>query len=227
MAKKIIIAGGGTGGHIFPAIAIANAIKREQPDCDILFIGAKGKMEMERVPQAGYEIRGIDIAGFNRSSLLKNVGLPLKLVKSFFQVRNLFINYMPDADIIVYTPAIPSTHKELAFLRYNNYTLLKRSEVLGIITEASFNICIAGTHGKTTISSMVAHLLRDSGYGCNAFLGGIAVNYNSNYWSNERNVCFKALQIKSPQLSATYSRFTPGSNDVKNIFFINKPVPIV
>ena len=74
MAKKIIIAGGGTGGHIFPAIAIANAIKREQPDCDILFIGAKGKMEMERVPQAGYEIRGIDIAGFNRSSLLKNVG---------------------------------------------------------------------------------------------------------------------------------------------------------
>jgi UDP-N-acetylglucosamine--N-acetylmuramyl-(pentapeptide) pyrophosphoryl-undecaprenol N-acetylglucosamine transferase len=99
LAKKIIIAGGGTGGHIFPAIAIANAIKREQPDCDILFIGAKGKMEMERVPQAGYEIRGIDIAGFNRSSLLKNVGLPLKLVKSFFQVRNLFINYMPDAVI--------------------------------------------------------------------------------------------------------------------------------
>src|SRR6187200_2635575 len=90
---KIIIAGGGTGGHIFPAIAIANAIKKEQPECDILFIGAKGKMEMERVPQAGYEIRGIDIAGFNRSSLLKNVGLPLKLVKSFFQVRNLFISY--------------------------------------------------------------------------------------------------------------------------------------
>jgi UDP-N-acetylglucosamine--N-acetylmuramyl-(pentapeptide) pyrophosphoryl-undecaprenol N-acetylglucosamine transferase len=99
VAKKIIIAGGGTGGHIFPAIAIANAIKKEQPECDILFIGAKGKMEMERVPQAGYEIRGIDIAGFNRSSLLKNVGLPLKLVKSFFQVRNLFINYMPDAVI--------------------------------------------------------------------------------------------------------------------------------
>lgn len=99
MAKKIIIAGGGTGGHIFPAIAIANAIRREQPGCDILFIGAKGKMEMERVPQAGYEIRGIDIAGFNRSSLLKNVGLPFKLVKSFFQVRNLFINFMPDAVI--------------------------------------------------------------------------------------------------------------------------------
>ena len=99
MAKRIIIAGGGTGGHIFPAIAIANAIKKEQPNCEILFIGAKGKMEMEKVPQAGYEIRGIDIAGFNRSSLLKNVGLPFKLVKSFLQVRNLFINYMPDAVI--------------------------------------------------------------------------------------------------------------------------------
>lgn len=99
MAKKIIIAGGGTGGHIFPAIAIANAIRKEQPACEILFIGARGKMEMEKVPQAGYEIRGLDIAGFNRSSLLKNIGLPFKLIKSFFQVRNLFINFMPDAVI--------------------------------------------------------------------------------------------------------------------------------
>lgn len=99
MAKKIIIAGGGTGGHIFPAIAIANAIKKEQPACEILFIGAIGKMEMEKVPQAGYKIEGLDIAGFNRSSLLKNIGLPFKLVKSFLKVRNLFISFMPDAVI--------------------------------------------------------------------------------------------------------------------------------
>ena len=63
MAKKIIITGGGTGGHIFPAIAIANALKKTQPDIEILFIGAKGKMEMEKVPQAGYRIEGLDIAG--------------------------------------------------------------------------------------------------------------------------------------------------------------------
>ena len=87
---KIIIAGGGTGGHIFPAIAIANAIKQEQPDIEILFIGAKGKMEMEKVPQAGYKIEGIDIAGFDRSSLIKNIGLPFKLIKSFLQVRTIF-----------------------------------------------------------------------------------------------------------------------------------------
>ena len=96
---KIIIAGGGTGGHIFPAIAIANAIKQEQPDIEILFIGAKGKMEMEKVPQAGYKIEGIDIAGFDRSSLIKNIGLPFKLIKSFFQVRQIINAFKPDAAI--------------------------------------------------------------------------------------------------------------------------------
>lgn len=96
---KIIIAGGGTGGHIFPAIAIANAIKQEQPDIEILFIGAKGKMEMEKVPQAGYKIEGIDIAGFDRSSLIKNIGLPFKLIKSFFQVRKIINAFKPDAAI--------------------------------------------------------------------------------------------------------------------------------
>src|SRR5919107_4209066 len=82
---RIIVAGGGTGGHIFPAIAIANAIKQTRPDTQFLFVGAKGKMEMEKVPQAGYEIKGLDIAGFNRGSLFKNISLPYKLVKSFMQ----------------------------------------------------------------------------------------------------------------------------------------------
>src|SRR5687767_6930794 len=99
MAKKIIIAGGGTGGHIFPAVAIANAIKKIDPSADILFVGAKGKMEMEKVPQAGYKIVGLDIAGFNRSSLIKNIGLPFKLIRSFFQVRNYFRQFPPDAVI--------------------------------------------------------------------------------------------------------------------------------
>jgi UDP-N-acetylglucosamine--N-acetylmuramyl-(pentapeptide) pyrophosphoryl-undecaprenol N-acetylglucosamine transferase len=96
-AKRIIIAGGGTGGHIFPAIAIANAIKKLEPSTEILFVGAKGKMEMEKVPQAGYRIEGLDIAGFNRSSLIKNIGLPFKLLKSFFQVREILRRFSPDA----------------------------------------------------------------------------------------------------------------------------------
>ncbi|MDP4256642.1 MAG: undecaprenyldiphospho-muramoylpentapeptide beta-N-acetylglucosaminyltransferase [Bacteroidota bacterium] len=97
MSKRIIIAGGGTGGHIFPAIAIANALLKKDPGIGMLFIGAKGKMEMEKVPQAGYRIEGIDIAGFNRSSLIKNISLPFKLLKSFFQVRRIIGAFGPDA----------------------------------------------------------------------------------------------------------------------------------
>jgi len=99
MNKKIIIAGGGTGGHIFPAIAIANALREKEPGIEILFVGASGKMEMEKVPQAGYDIKGINIAGFNRSSLISNIGLPFKLVKSYFQVRSIVADFMPDAVI--------------------------------------------------------------------------------------------------------------------------------
>src|SRR3982750_3451040 len=97
--RKIVIAGGGTGGHIFPAVAIANALRSKDPSIEILFVGAKGKMEMEKVPQAGYRIEGLDIAGFNRSSLIKNIGLPLKLVKSFFQVRSILRRFSPHAVI--------------------------------------------------------------------------------------------------------------------------------
>lgn len=96
---RIIIAGGGTGGHIFPAIAIANALKQLQPDIVILFIGANGKMEMEAVPQAGYKIEGLDIVGFNRNSLTKNILLPYKLLKSFFQVKRIIGLFKPDAVI--------------------------------------------------------------------------------------------------------------------------------
>ncbi|MGF7232691.1 undecaprenyldiphospho-muramoylpentapeptide beta-N-acetylglucosaminyltransferase [Arachidicoccus sp.] len=97
--QRIIIAGGGTGGHIFPAVAIANALRKIDANIELLFIGALGKMEMEKVPQAGYQIKGIDIAGFNRSSLLKNISLPYKLIKSFFQVKEIFKAFPPNAVI--------------------------------------------------------------------------------------------------------------------------------
>ena len=93
-----------------------------------------------------------------------------------------------EAELIIYTPAIPKGHKELDWYRQNNYELAKRSDVLREITKGSFNICIAGTHGKTTISTMIAHILRDSGFGCNAFLGGVSVNYNTNFWSSTNRV---------------------------------------
>jgi len=94
---KIIIAGGGTGGHIFPAIAIANAMKQLLPATDILFVGAKGKMEMEKVPREGYQIIGLDIAGYNRTSVLKNILLPYKLIKSYFQAKKIINEFKPTA----------------------------------------------------------------------------------------------------------------------------------
>jgi len=93
-----------------------------------------------------------------------------------------------NASVVVYTPAIPESHSELTYYRANGYEVVKRSDVLGWITEGTVNICVAGTHGKTTVSTMIAHLLRDSGYGCTAFLGGIAANYNTNFWSSDNNV---------------------------------------
>jgi len=93
-----------------------------------------------------------------------------------------------NAKLVIYTPAVPKDHQELNYFLAHDYTVVKRSDVLGAITDSGFNICVAGTHGKTTTSSMVAHILRHTGYGCTAFLGGIAVNYNSNFWPGDKNV---------------------------------------
>ncbi|MEO8765153.1 MAG: undecaprenyldiphospho-muramoylpentapeptide beta-N-acetylglucosaminyltransferase [Ginsengibacter sp.] len=94
---RIIIAGGGTGGHIYPALAIAAALKKLRPAIEILFVGAKGKMEMDKIPEAGYKIIGLNIAGYNRSSLIRNITLPAKLIRSFFQVTAILRAFKPDA----------------------------------------------------------------------------------------------------------------------------------
>lgn len=99
MAKRIIISGGGTGGHIFPAIAIANALKRLVPDTEILFVGANGRMEMDKVPAAGYKIVGLDIQGINRQSIWKNLSLPLKLLKSLNKAKQIVKTFKPDVAV--------------------------------------------------------------------------------------------------------------------------------
>jgi UDP-N-acetylglucosamine--N-acetylmuramyl-(pentapeptide) pyrophosphoryl-undecaprenol N-acetylglucosamine transferase len=97
--KKYIIAGGGTGGHIFPAIAIADAFRKNNPACEILFVGAKGRMEMEKVPQAGYKIIGLDVVGIQRSLSIKNLIVPFKLLKSLIQAIKIIIDFKPNACI--------------------------------------------------------------------------------------------------------------------------------
>jgi UDP-N-acetylmuramate--alanine ligase len=110
-----------------------------------------------------------------------------------------------DVQLVVYTPAVPKDHKELVYYQEHKFLVLKRSEVLGIISNSSFNICVGGTHGKTTITTMVAHVLRSSGYGCNAFLGGISGNYQTNFWSHERNVCV----IEADEYDRSFLRLSP------------------
>ncbi|MGY6562216.1 MAG: undecaprenyldiphospho-muramoylpentapeptide beta-N-acetylglucosaminyltransferase [Luteibaculaceae bacterium] len=98
-APKVIISGGGTGGHVFPAIAIANAIKEMHPRAEILFVGAKGKMEMEKVPQAGYNIEGLWISGLQRSLTPKNLLFPLKVLVSLFKANSIISRFKPDVVI--------------------------------------------------------------------------------------------------------------------------------
>ncbi len=98
-SKKVIISGGGTGGHIFPAIAIANALKKREPDTDILFVGAKGKMEMEKVPAAGYPIEGLWISGLQRKLTLKNLSFPFKVLSSLMKAKKIISNFNPDVVI--------------------------------------------------------------------------------------------------------------------------------
>lgn len=131
---KVIIAGGGTGGHIFPAIAIANALKTIVPDIEILFVGANGRMEMEKVPLAGYNIKGLDISGLNRSSIFKNISLPWKLVKSFFQVRNIINEFKPDAVVGVGG--------------YSSFPVLKYAQQTGISTFIHESNSFAGRSNK-------------------------------------------------------------------------------
>ncbi|MFO0415322.1 MAG: undecaprenyldiphospho-muramoylpentapeptide beta-N-acetylglucosaminyltransferase [Bacteroidota bacterium] len=120
MSKKIIIAGGGTGGHIFPAIAIAQALNKLLPDVDFLFVGAKGKMEMEKIPQAGFKIVGLDIAGFNRAALWKNIFLPFKIISSLIAARKIIKGYKPNAVIGVGG--------------YSTYPVLKAAQSQGVPT---------------------------------------------------------------------------------------------
>lgn len=181
MAKKIIIAGGGTGGHIFPAIAIANALMRRDERTDILFVGAKGKMEMEKVPQAGYRIEGLDIAGFNRSSLIKNIGLPLKLIKSFLQVRRIIKRFQPDGvvgvggyssfPVLRYAQAkgIPTfIHESNSFAGRSNILLGKKATRVFVATDGmekffpSEKIVITGNPVRPSIAN-AANVSRSRG----------------------------------------------------------------
>jgi UDP-N-acetylmuramate--alanine ligase len=133
-----------------------------------------------------FNSRGVTVSGYDKTEttltqLLVSEGIAVHYDDNVELVDK-------ESLLVVYTPAIPNTHTELNYFINNGYPVVKRSEVLGMITNGSYNICVAGTHGKTTTSTMIAHILRHSEFGCNAFLGGIASNYETNFWSSKKNV---------------------------------------
>ncbi|WP_341834693.1 undecaprenyldiphospho-muramoylpentapeptide beta-N-acetylglucosaminyltransferase [Chitinophaga pollutisoli] len=164
MAHRIIIAGGGTGGHIFPAIAIANAIRKIEADADILFVGAIGKMEMEKVPQAGYPIEGLEIAGFNRSNIFKNILLPFKLLKSLRQARNILRRFQPDAVVGVGG--------------YASFPILRKAQKMGIPSLIQEQNSYAGKSNK--ILGRKANVICVGYEGMDAFFPADKILYTGN-----------------------------------------------
>lgn len=150
-----------------------------------------------------FHSKGIKVSGYDRTQ----TELTKELEKEGISIHyHEDVNAIPkDLDLVVYTPAVPKEHAELVYYQEHGYKVVKRSDVLQAISADSFNICVAGTHGKTTITTMIAHILRHSGYGCNAFLGGISVNYHTNFWSSPNNVCV----IEADEYDRSFLKLSP------------------
>lgn len=148
----------------------------------IYFVGAGGigMSALERYFKAeGYKVGGYDKTPSSLTETLISEGIDIHFEDDIEAVDSVFKN--PDETIICYTPAIPKDHGELCYFQQNGFKVMKRSQLLGIITREKRGLCISGTHGKTTTSSMVAHILKQSHIDCNAFLGGILKPYGSNF----------------------------------------------
>jgi UDP-N-acetylmuramate--alanine ligase len=130
--------------------------------------------------------QGKTVSGYDRTE----TALTKELIQEGIEVHYTDSVLLADtqADLIVYTPAIPAEHSELNYFKKNNYEVIKRSDLLQQITKHTKTIAIGGTHGKTTTTSLIAHILRDSGTGCTAFLGGISSNYKTNFWISDNNI---------------------------------------
>jgi len=150
-----------------------------------------------------FNTQGVYVSGYDKTPTPLTADLEAEGIKIHFEDDLQQID--KTATVIVYTPAIPAAHAELNYYRDNGYNVVKRSDVLNWITENAFTIGIAGTHGKTTTTSMTAHILRHTGYGCNAFLGGIASNYDTNFWSDERNV----VVVEADEYDRSFLKLSP------------------
>lgn len=162
-------------------------------------IGGIGMSALARYFKAnGSEVSGYDKTETTLTEELKREGIAVIFEDSLDLIPK-------DPALVVYTPAIPKNHLGLNYYRDNGFELRKRSEVLGLISAEKFTIAVAGSHGKTTVSSMIAHMLNHSGFGCSAFLGGIAVNYNSNFLLGKSDV----VVIEADEFDRSFHRLAP------------------
>ena len=154
----------------------------------VYFIGAGG-IGMSAIARY-FLYKGLDVAGYDRtpSNLtreLEKEGMPIHYEENIDAIPQTFRN--PRTTLVVFTPAVSADHKELAFFRENGFNIEKRAQILGRLTSIHKGLCFAGTHGKTSTSTMCAHIMHRSSVGCNAFLGGISKNYNTNYIFSDKS----------------------------------------
>ncbi len=168
---------------------------------NIYFIGIGG-IGMSALARY-FNTQGVTVSGYDKTPTVLTADLEREGIQIHFDDNIEKID--KQATIVVYTPAVPADHSELNYCKNNGYNVVKRSDVLNWITENAFTIAIAGTHGKTTTTSMTAHILRHSEYGCNAFLGGIASNYDTNFWSHENNV----VVVEADEYDRSFLKLAP------------------
>ena len=151
-------------------------------------IGGIGMSALARFfKSVGCSVYGYDRTATSLTKLLESEGMSVHYSESVDLIPNTFKTGNSEENIVIYTPAIPSDHAEIRFFQSNNITLYKRSQILGLLSESMNCVAIAGTHGKTTVSTMVSHIMNNSNVGCNAFLGGISTNIKSNYLLNKES----------------------------------------
>jgi UDP-N-acetylmuramate--alanine ligase len=186
--------------QILASLGVSSPI-REGNAAAVYFLGIGG-IGMSALARY-FNSQGVTVCGYDKTETALTRQLSAEGIHIHYEDSIGLVD--KNAQLVIYTPAVPKDSVELNFYQQNNYTVVKRSDVLGAITNDAFNICIAGTHGKTTTSTMVGHILRHSEYGCNAFLGGIAVNYATNFWSHNKNVCV----VEADEYDRSFLKLSP------------------
>ncbi|MDE6331956.1 MAG: UDP-N-acetylmuramate--L-alanine ligase, partial [Muribaculaceae bacterium] len=174
---------------------------------NVYFVGAGG-IGMAAIERY-FRSRGIKVAGYDRTPspltrCLADEGIDISYEDSMDAIPDDFRN--PSETLVVYTPAVPESNIPLSYFRGNGFNVIKRAEALGMITRGSKAICFAGTHGKTTTSSMCAHILHSGPAGCNAFLGGILRNYGSNLLLSSTS---PYSVVEADEYDRSFHRLTP------------------